>query len=192
MRQSQFFKSLAIFGASFFLGVTMHTPVSANKRIIFNENPTTIEHYFGKHWSRLTTTSTAGDRVVTYTYNPQKIRSLFLNAEKLRLSIDFVNNRAERITIDQDGNGFDIPPEQLGYPNYYPTSFNNLFEYVFGYFPSTSEQFQGRLIYDDSGDGGTLHVSKYCLTKGIAISYEWISIRTFIYSIEIIQEKECI
>lgn len=191
MEKSQFIKNVMAVGASIFLGVGIHTSLSANRRIIFNENPTTIEHYFGQYWSRLTTTNTAGDRVVTYTYNPGAIRSLFLNADKLKLSIDFVNDRAERIKIHQDELGFDILSEPLDYPNYYPTSFNNLFEHIFGYRPSTSSQFYGRLIYDDSGDGGTFHTTTYCVAEGIAISYEWISSRTFVHFIEISQEPNC-
>lgn len=180
----------AVWGASILLGAGVQIPVSAQVRPIFNENPLTIEQFFGPPWSRLTTTTPAGDRRVIYTYSPGAMRSLFLNADDLRLSVEFINDQVERIKIHQDGSGFDIP-EPLAYPDDYPTTFNAVLDYVFGDRPTTSLPWQQRLLYDNSGDGGTLHTSAYCINQGIAISYEWISTRTFVHFIEIVPATSC-
>ncbi|MBM0745546.1 hypothetical protein JOY44_29930 (plasmid) [Phormidium sp. CLA17] len=192
MRQYQFIKGLVVLGLNISIGVGIQSSANASRQVIFNESPTIIEDYFGQYWTRLTTTNAAGDRLVKYTYNPGAIRSLFLNANNLRLSIDFVNNRAERIKIHQNGMGFNIRSEQLDEPNYYPTCFNNLFKYIFGYPPSTNSPVYRRSVYDDSGEGGTLHITTHCISEGIAISYEWISVRDFVHFIEIFQEPACI
>ncbi len=167
------------------------TSVDALERSIFNQNPATIERYFGPYWSRLTTSTRSGDHRVTYTYNPGAIRSLFPDAEGLRISVEFINHQAKRIKIHQNGTGFDIPPRQLRESDYYPVVFDALFEDIFGYRPPTHSQLHGRSIYDDSGDGGTLHTSTYCIAEGIAISYEWISVRNFVNYIDILQEPTC-
>lgn len=191
MRQHQFIKGLVVLGWSISLGVGIQLSANASKPLIFNENPTTVGRYFGRYWTRLTTKNAAGDRLVTYTYNPGAIRSLFLNADNLKLSIDFVNHQAKRIKIHQNGAGFNLPSGQLDGPNYYPTRFDDLFEYLFDERPATSSSVYRRSIYDDSGDGGTLHTTTYCISEGIAISYEWISVRDFVNFIAIFPEPTC-
>ena len=39
--------------------------------------------------------------------------------------------------------------------------------------------------------GGTLHVSRYCVTQGIAISYEWISERDLALQVTLVPESKC-
>jgi hypothetical protein len=191
MAQKTIAGKIISFGTVVLVAAGFHASVDAHERLIFNQNPAAIEQYFGPYWSRLTTTTGSGDHRVTYAYNPGAIRSLFPNAEGLRISVEFINHQAKRIKIHQNGTGFDIPSGQLRESDYYPVVFDALFEDIFGYHPPANFQLHGRSIYDDSGDGGTLHTTTYCIAEGIAISYEWISVRSFVNYIDILQEPTC-
>jgi hypothetical protein len=177
--------------AAIYFWINYPRPAEASLRTIFNENVGTIERYFGRYWTRLTTHNQPGNHVVTYTYSPGKLRSIFRDSDKLRLSVTFVNDRAQSIHIHQNGSGFTIP-DSCGSSdlNFYPSCFDEVFAVVFGDRPPDSP-LHGRQIYDDSGDGGTLHISTYCVAENTAISYEWISERDFVLNLYLLPESSC-
>jgi len=55
-------------------------------------------------------------------------------------------------------------------------------------------------IYDDSGDGGTLHTTVFCVGTvpgvggdrlGVALAYEWISDRDFVHYVQLSLSPHC-
>lgn len=181
---------LSIAGLSVLLIAGTSLAGSADERPVFGESPTAIEQYFGPYWSRLTEVNQADHHVVTYTYSPGEMRSFFIDAEDLRLSITFVNDAAEFIRIHENGGSFNIPadPDQpSGFP---PLVFDRIFAYVFGDRPLTTTPMDRRMLNPGAAHG-TLRTITYCMSQGIAASYEQISTADHIWFIELFQEPDC-
>ncbi|MDX2217174.1 MAG: hypothetical protein SFY66_28160 [Oculatellaceae cyanobacterium bins.114] len=97
-------------------------------RYVLDQTPQTVERYFGRYWTRLTTTNTSGNTVVTYTYSPRPLQRLFTGTENSTFKVVFVDNRAQQITLENMWtHDFDISDAA------------RFFEYVFGYSPPQSE-----------------------------------------------------
>lgn len=126
-------------------------------RYVLDQTPQTIERYFGRYWTRLTTTNASGDRVVTYTYSPRPLQRLFTGAENSTFKVIFVNNRAQQITLENMWtHDFDIPDAA------------RFFEYVFAYSPPQSE-------YQDLGTETLVHghwENTACLGDGVLTRYD--------------------
>lgn len=184
MWRQQVAQYLVILGIS---GVLWNAiPANAQKRVVFSESPAAVEHYFGQYWTRLTL-GEGRDRTVTYTYNPQAVRQLF-QAENATLSVRFVNDQADLITIQNLGV---VLEQQQSETDWYPPQFDQLYEILFGERPPSDSPVHGRLILDTSGEAGTLQTSTYCLDDGVAISYEWASDRDLITYATIFPEADC-
>jgi hypothetical protein len=97
-------------------------------RYVLNQTPQTIERYFGRYWTRLTTTDANGNTLITYTYSPRPLQRLFSGTENSTFKVNFINNRAQEILLDNmltlDFDGSDAV---------------RFFEYVFGYRPPESQ-----------------------------------------------------
>lgn len=190
--RSRFIKTLAILGLSAFLGTNIQRPAASEERAIFGESSATIEEYFGQYWTRLTIMNSAGDRVVTYTYSPGEMRNFFDNAECLRLSVEFINDRATEVSVHCNGAGFDIPSDQNEFSDNSIKIFDDVFEYIFGERPPTDSPIYHRNLGPEELLVGTLHTVTHCMSEEIAISYEWISTPDFIWFIDFFQESICI
>jgi hypothetical protein len=166
--------------------------VSAQRRVIFSENPATVASYFGTYWTRLTTTNETGDRTITYTYNANQIRRFFAD-QKLELAVTFINDQAQSVTVGtRQLHSFQLKPlTEEDYPNYYPSQFDELFKIIFGETPSANFPLHGQAIADDSGDGGTFHSTTHCVVEGIAVQSDWISERDLITKIKFMPETRC-
>ena len=184
-------KALTILGLSTFLVTGMQPFAVSGERSIFGENPTDIERYFGPYWTRLTLGDAEGDLNVTYTYSPGRIRSLFNNAEDLRLSVRFINDQAVSVRIHQDGAGFNIPSERFESSDHSLNIFDDVFESTFGYRPPVTSPVYRQILQPGSLQG-TLHTVTYCISEEIAMSYEWISTEDYIWFIRFFQEPACI
>lgn len=183
-------KVLSIAGFSMLLIAGTSLAGSADERPVFGESPTAIEQYFGSYWSRLTEVNQADHHVVTYTYSPGEIRSLFFDAENLRLSITVVNDEAELIRIHENGGSFNIPTEPNQPLDFPPLVFDRVFEYVFGDRPMTASPMDRRILNPGEAHG-TLQTITYCISQGIAASYERISTADHIWFVEFFQEPAC-
>ncbi|AFY38602.1 hypothetical protein Lepto7376_2315 [[Leptolyngbya] sp. PCC 7376] len=184
-------QALTVFGLSTFLVTGLQSSVISGDRQIFGENPTAIERYFGQYWTRLTLTHAEGDRHVTYTYSPGKIRSFFNNAEDLRLSVRFTNDQAVSVRVHQDGAGFNIPVERFEPSANSIDIFDDVFESIFGYRPPSISPVDRQILQPELLQG-TLHTVTYCMDEGIAMSYEWISTEDYIWFISFFQEPMCV
>lgn len=183
----QFWLGLSIGGLGL---ISLPASINASRRMIFNQTPATIEQYLGRYWTRLTRHHPQGDLIVTYTYNPAKVRRLFVD-DALELAMTFVNHRLESMQI-RSPKAFRLRKfGEKDYPNFYPSQFDEVFEVIFGYRPSTRSPLYGQQIADDSGDGGTLHTSTYCIEEGIAITYDWISERDLALQATFLSEPKC-
>ncbi len=144
-------------------------------RPIFNATPQTIERYFGRYQTRLTTS--AG---VTYTYSPQEIRQLFPQFQQTNWSITFVNNRAKFINLDVN------PNENADDFTYGQNEASKFFQYVFGYQPPTwqeqSRQFTGN---------ETIYEYEYCLGDGVATSFMQMGYKQFADFIQLYYNPQC-
>ena len=187
----RFWMSFAIFGLGVSLFLGLQSPATSGERSIFGETPSAVEGYFGPYWTRLTTQNTADDRIVVYTYSPGTMRSLFLNAEELRVSVTFVNDRAYHVKVHDNGGGFNIPANPSGSQQNSTRVFDDVFEYIFGYRPPTSSPVYRRLL-NPGALHGTLHMVTYCMSEGIAMSYEWISTEDYIWFIDFFREPACL
>ncbi len=186
MKISKFVNILSILVLAVTIWTSAELSVNAQKRPIFGENLKTINKYFGHYWTRLTWENNAGNRLITYTYNPSHIRKLFPKADVSKLEVTFTNNRANYINI-----GMTIILQEFA-ENGYPVEFDALFEYIFGYRPSSQSSIYRKLIRDGAADpGGTLHESAYCVNDGIAIAYEYASERDLAIRVSFSQEAEC-
>lgn len=97
-------------------------------RYVLNQTPQTIERYFGRYWTRLTTTDTNGNMVRTYTYSPYALRRLFSGTQNSTFEVRFINNRAQQISLrNMESPDFDLSDSA------------RFFEYVFQYKPSQSQ-----------------------------------------------------
>lgn len=155
--------------------------VEAAARPVLNQSPQTLQRYFGQPWTRLTETQDNGRTLVTYTYNPTKLRRLFPEARDLRFSVVFVKNQAQQIRVDS-GNAAIVN---------YPQRADQFFAYVFGYFPSTNSTVYKKVLPDDSGLSGSLQYTVYCLGNGIATGHEWHSVPDVTLHAELYFESRC-
>ncbi|HEY9620995.1 MAG TPA: hypothetical protein V6C78_11535 [Crinalium sp.] len=148
-------KLLAGLGFIGLICVSLAPPAIAG-RYVLNQTPQTVERYFGRYWTRLTTTDANGNSVATYTYSPQQARRLFSGTENGTLKIRFVNNRVQQITFDNlTTMDFDLSDAA------------RFFAYVFGYQPPQSQ-------YRDLGLENTMEgYGEYvvCLGDGVVTRY---------------------
>lgn len=192
MGQSEDSKGFVAIGLSTILGISLTATATASHGTFFSASPQMVERDFGRHWTRLTAVAqSAFKQQVTYTYNPNRIRSLFQKTDQVQLSVTFMNNRANRIRIYNQGAGFRIASAQIQYPDGYALIFDDLFERIFGIRPNPKSPIYRRFIKDDSGDGGTFHTSTYCISPGIAVTYDWVSERNLVTAIEFYPEPGC-
>lgn len=125
-------------------------------RYVLNQTPQTVERYFGRYWTRLTTTDASENTVITYTYSPQRLQRLFTGTEHSTFKVTFVNNRAQQITLN------DMATRDFGTPDA-----ARFFEYVFGYRPPETQ-------YRDLGIENTMEgYGEYvvCLGDGVLTRY---------------------
>ncbi|KKJ01083.1 hypothetical protein [Prochlorothrix hollandica] len=172
----------------FVLAMEMESHAPPTALGILGQDPATVEQTLGPYWSKLTVRLGGIDRHITYTYNPQRLRPLFLHSDPLTLAVDFVNHRADRIRI---GQGFDIPPGQLDSPDFYPSAFDGVYAALFGTPVAATDPHYRQRIQDDEGEGGTFHTTTFCLGGGIALTYEWISSRSFVNYLDLQRSEAC-
>ncbi len=149
-------KSMAILSLGFFLVMEIFTLPAAAGRYVLNQTPSTIKRYFGNPISQKFDNQ---NKQVIYSYSTQKIRKLFPNFPKSgKFTIVFVNNRAQYINLDQNGEGFD----------YGQLEAEKFFTYIFGYKPPIWKP-----IPLPNGGGGHEGFIEYkaCLGHGVATNY---------------------
>ncbi len=172
---------LGTIAATTFLIARLTAPANAAARPVLNQSPQTIARYFGQPWTRLTEAQDNGRPLVTYTYNPAKLRRLFPEAADLRFSVVFVNNQVQQVRIDS-GNA--------SIANY-PKRADQFFAYIFGYLPSVKSNIYKKELPDDSGLNGSLQYTTYCLGNGIATGHEWHSVPDVTLHAELYFEDRC-
>jgi hypothetical protein len=146
-------------------GVGLGQPAIADARPVFGESPQAIESYFGPYWTRLTMGAN-----VTYTYSPGELTQIFPAANFSRFDINFENGQATSVNVLVTMTLSDI------LEGGYPRDLDAMFEYIFGYAPSSeSSVYQQRVYEEQFLVGGTLHGLHYCVNDGIVMFYEYVS-----------------
>jgi hypothetical protein len=139
-----------LFGLGIGLLVNLIGSPALAGRLVLNQTPQTIERYFGRYWTRLTTSDANGNTVITYTYSPRQVRRLFSGTENSTFSIIFVNNRSQTVRLDN--------METL---DFYSEEAAQFFEYIFGYQPPRQESLG--LVNTMTGYGEY----EFCLGNGV-------------------------
>lgn len=158
---------------------------SVEAREIFGAAPDQLEQYFGPYWTRLTEQTNDKDERVTYTYNPTPVRTLFPSARLKNFEVVFINGQAISIT-----SWMTVGLQQFS-DRGYPIDFDRLYDYFFGQSPSTQSSVYRKLLYDGSQDHGTLRRMTFCVEDGIAMTYEYASVRDSAIYIRYASEEQC-
>lgn len=134
-------------------------------RTIFNQSPETIERYFGRYWTRLTTKDSKGNTIIAYTYNPAKFQRIFPESAGVQFTIIFENQRARSIEISHGRNLMQNYLDRM----------NQVFITLFGDAPNSKHPVYKKVVADTREQGGTLHYTQYCITDRIGAGHEWVS-----------------
>lgn len=137
--------------------ISFATPAALAGRYVFNQTPQTIEKYFGRYITKLTT-----GKEITYTYAPQDFRKLFPKYPKSNFSLTFVNNKVKYITLNFNQS---FSPNFLDY-NYSQAEARKFYNYIFGYQPPLWQELSAKF-----GGNETVYLYEYCLGDGVATSF---------------------
>ena len=150
-------KSIPSLSVGLLLVNGVFAPNALAGRPVLNQTPQTIQSYFGRYQTRLTTT-----QGVTYTYAPAQFRRLFPQFPKSNFSITFVNNQAKYITLYFTEDFFAFK----GSYNYEQAVASKFYKYIFGYRPPIWKELSARFTGNE-----TVYDYVYCLGDGVATSF---------------------
>jgi hypothetical protein len=123
-------------------------------RYVLNQTPETLQQYFGRPWTILTTKTQPLTKI--YTYSPAGIRKVFPDFPKAgQFGVIFVDHRAETIWLDPN------LTDEASY-SYDPKKF---FTYVFNYEPPIWKDLQ----YPGGHEGFAVY--RGCFGDGIVAAY---------------------
>ena len=154
--QRLFAIALAIGATS--VGVLTPQVAESAPRRIFGSSPQAIEQFFGPYWSRLTEPAGNGKSRVTYRYSPGKLYNVFIENNKIRLNVIFIDNKAESVEI-------------WGDLKWTPQRQDQLAAYLLGTLDTRHPLY--RKLISQSDGSGTLQGKSYCYGEGIMLSYEY-------------------
>ncbi|BAZ39209.1 hypothetical protein NIES4101_51610 [Calothrix sp. NIES-4101] len=152
------------------------TPAWAG-RDIFNQQPPTINHYFGHHIAKQ-----ANGEQITYTYAPQNFRRLFPQFPKSTFSITFIKNQAKTINLNFHENFGQYP----GSYNYDQSVAAKFYNYIFGYQPPIWREITTKFSGNE-----TIYFYEYCLGDGVVTSFDRYGYKQFTDSATLTYDTRC-
>lgn len=132
---------------------------TAAGRPVFDQTPEVIGKYFGEPLNAETTETETDD--FTYQYSSSEIKSLIPELPStIQLAVVFVDGRAQRITLSDDGGRERYPYEGFDYDQQIASS---VFEYMLGYAPPTYQE----VLRSSTGPNPRVNYVSTCLGDGV-------------------------